>query len=99
MSVTVANVTPSQFKILEVLTAWPKGLYALQIVHESNGSLQQGAIYAMLSRLQGMRLVAKQIPKYRPANQPGMLRPTYTITAAGLAALQARKAAKQELQA
>jgi DNA-binding PadR family transcriptional regulator len=83
--------------VLRVLSEAPKsGMYGLEMVHHSQGSLGRGSVYVILSRMEKKGLVESRIPKCD--DHPGLPRPRYRITALGERALQATEAAQSILR-
>ncbi len=63
------------------------GMYGLELVEKSGGSIGRASIYVYLGRLEDKGYVTKKIPA--TANHPGMPRPIYRINGLGERALAA----------
>jgi DNA-binding PadR family transcriptional regulator len=78
--------------VLRLLRGAPaSGMYGLELVSESEGSLGAGSVYVVLSRMQEKGLVKSHTPQ--SDDHPGLPRPRYRITALGQKSLQAAEAA------
>jgi DNA-binding PadR family transcriptional regulator len=74
--------TLSEVNVMRVLQDAPKGLYGLQIVSQSNGTVGRGSVYVLLDRLErkGFIDVARTDVK---GSYPGLQRPHYKLNAEG----------------
>jgi len=81
--------------VLYLLRDAPSGMYGLEMVEQSQGSLGRGSVYVILSRMEKKGFVESRTPKR--ADHPGLPRPRYRITGLGLKTLQAVEAAQRIL--
>ena len=80
--------TDKELDILRILASHPSGLYGLELVELSEGSVKRGSVYVYLSRLQKGKLVkSKKTPP--PDGYGGLPRPVYSITGMGEKVLRA----------
>jgi DNA-binding PadR family transcriptional regulator len=83
-------LTPATFHILVTLADGPTHGYAIKraVEERTNGGVRlgPGTLYAALARMTDARLVRAHAPA-RPGVQSGPPSPTYSLTAAGRAAL------------
>lgn len=74
-------ITKTEAFILKLLVAKPTGAYPSELVHESEGKLKRGTIYALLADMEKRGLVSsKQIEATATLALPRTL---YSITATG----------------
>jgi PadR family transcriptional regulator, regulatory protein PadR len=75
-----------ELEVLRILQSEPSGMYGLEVVEASRGSIGRASIYVLLGRLEekGFVKVAKTT-----ASHPGMPRPIYKVTGEGQRALGA----------
>lgn len=73
--------TPTEQRMLGILSAAPEGLYGLQFVDKG---ISRGSVYVLLTRLLGKGYVRMQ----NKADPEGFLRPHYTLTASGTAVVE-----------
>lgn len=76
-----------ELEVLQLLQSTGKGMYGLELVGQSGGSIGRASIYVLLSRLEAKGFVSRKTPV--TANHPGMPRPIYKITGSGERALAA----------
>ena len=82
--------------VLRLLRDAPSsGMYGLELVGQSDGSLGRASIYVILSRMEDKGLVKSRTPQ--SDGHPGLPRPRYRITALGQRALQAADTAQSIL--
>jgi len=74
--------TKTEMTVLSLLMNAPLGLYGLQLVEQSGGSIKRGSVYVLLGRLEEKGYVTSAIAKV-DANYPGLPRPIYKLTAPG----------------
>jgi DNA-binding PadR family transcriptional regulator len=77
--------TEAEIKVLTIL-AEDVGLYGLEIVRQSNGTVKRGGVYVILNRLEERGLVWSRVSR---TGNPGLPRPRYGITEAGERMLKA----------
>jgi PadR family transcriptional regulator, regulatory protein PadR len=85
----MANHFPSgmELLVLRLLRDEPAGMYGLELVDVSGGSLKRGTVYITLGRMEEKGFV-KSKTTAKP-NHSGLPRPIYSITALGQRALDA----------
>jgi DNA-binding PadR family transcriptional regulator len=83
------NSWPSgkELEVLRLLQSAGTGMYGLEIVEQSGGSIGRASIYKYLGRLEAKGFVTVKRPA--TANHPGMPRPNYRINGLGERALAA----------
>lgn len=86
--------TATEIKVLELLKR-SAGLYGLELVHKSGGTLKRGTIYVILGRLAERGLVNIRTPS-EAGKHAGLPRPIYIITEAGVRMLKAWQQIDQE---
>lgn len=79
--------TKTEMTVLSLLMNSPKGLYGLQVVDQSEGSIKRGSVYVLLGRLEEKGFVSSALAKV-DSNHPGLPRPIYKLTAPGQKVLQ-----------
>jgi DNA-binding PadR family transcriptional regulator len=83
--------------VLGILRDHPAGMYGLEMIGASDGSLKRGTIYVLLGRMEDKGYVKSKVDKQ--ASHPGLPRPRYTLTALGQRALLATEAAYDAAEA
>jgi len=83
------NSFPSdkELLILGLLRDEPAGMYGLELVAASNGTLKRGTVYVTLTRMEDKGFIKSRVPK--KGDHAGLPRPHYTIAAPGLRCLDA----------
>ena len=76
-----------ELEVLRLLQLAGTGMYGLELVDKSGGSIGRASIYKYLGRLEAKGFVTKKIPA--TADYPGMPRPIYRINGLGERALAA----------
>jgi DNA-binding PadR family transcriptional regulator len=78
-----ANSWPSgkELEVLRLLQSAGTGMYGLELVQQSNGSIGRASIYKYLGRLEEKGFVTVKRPA--TADHPGMPRPIYRINGLG----------------
>lgn len=77
-------ITTTEALILSLLVVKPRGAYASELLHASDGKLKRGSVYTLLSRLEKAGLVtATEEP---PEATYALPRTSYRITAQGIQA-------------
>jgi DNA-binding PadR family transcriptional regulator len=71
----------TELEILRLLRDHRGGLYGLEIVKTSGGSLARGTVYTTLGRMEDKGLVKSRTQ--RDAQHPGLPRPRYTVSGLG----------------
>ncbi len=74
--------TKTEMTVLSLLMNSPRGLYGLQVVEQSEGSIKRGSVYVLLGRLEEKGYVTSALAMV-DANYPGLPRPIYKLTAPG----------------
>jgi DNA-binding PadR family transcriptional regulator len=84
-----ANSRPSsrELEVLRLLKSAGTGMYGLEIVEQSGGSIGRASVYKYLGRLEEKGYVTRKVPA--TADYPGMPRPVYRINGLGEAVLAA----------
>ena len=72
--------TSIELTVLRLLIDAPCGMYGLELVKASGGSLKRGTVYVTLNRMEEKGLVK---PHTQHENHPGLPRSVYRITALG----------------
>lgn len=75
-----------ELDVLRLLQEEPRGMYGLEVVDRSKGAISRDSVYKWLARLENKGFVRV---RRTTANHPGLPRPIYAITAAGLRAIDA----------
>jgi DNA-binding PadR family transcriptional regulator len=86
-----ANSRPSsrELEVLRLLQSKGSGMYGLEIVERSGGSIGRASIYKYLGRLEEKGYVTRKVPA--TVDYPGLPRPTYRINGLGEAVLAAQE--------
>jgi DNA-binding PadR family transcriptional regulator len=77
----------AEMTVLGLLMNSPQGLYGLEVVEQSEGSVKRGSVYVLLGRLEEKGYVTRSASKV-DANYPGLPRPIYKLTAPGQQVLE-----------
>lgn len=80
--------TLAEVNVMRVLQDAPKGLYGLQIVAESKGTISRGSVYVLLDRLELKGFIDVKRTDVKGA-YPGLQRPHYKLNAEGRRVLAA----------
>lgn len=80
--------TLAEVNVMRVLQDAPKGLYGLQIVAGSNGTVSRGSVYVLLDRLERKSFIDVRRTDVK-GTYPGMQRPHYKLNAEGRRVLAA----------
>lgn len=76
-----------ELEVLRLLQSAGSGMYGLELVEKSNGTIGRESIYKYLWRLEEKGYITKKAPVR--ADHPGMPRPIYRINGLGQKALAA----------
>jgi DNA-binding PadR family transcriptional regulator len=68
--------------ILAILRDSPKGLYGLEILQASKGTVSRGTLYVTLGRMIDKRFLEARTSQL-PKDYPGLPRPLYRLTGLG----------------
>lgn len=90
MKVALPRLSTHEICVLKQLHDGAK--YGLQLVDGSNGMLSRRAIYVLLHRMNGKKLIARESTFAAPEGETGPTRVTYRITERGARALLAYQA-------
>jgi DNA-binding PadR family transcriptional regulator len=74
--------TLAEVNVMRVLQDAPSGLYGLQIVAESNGTISRGSVYVLLDRLERKGFIDVKRTDVK-GTHPGLQRPHYKLNAEG----------------
>lgn len=85
----MVNAWPSntELRVLRLLQDEPKGMYGLQLVESSDGTLKQGSVYVVLGRLEEKGFIRAK--RNCTGGHAGLPRPLYFLTALGQRAIDA----------
>jgi len=85
------NSRPSrrELEVLRLLQSAGTGMYGLEIVEKSGGSIGRASIYQYLGRLEEKGYVTRKVPA--TADYPGLPRPIYRINGLGETVLAAEE--------
>jgi DNA-binding PadR family transcriptional regulator len=75
-----------ELEVLRLLKGEPRGMYGLEIVDRSGGTVGRTSVYVLLARLEEKGFVRVRRTTSR---HPGMPRPIYSITGSGQRAIAA----------
>jgi DNA-binding PadR family transcriptional regulator len=81
MSNGIAWPSGKELEVLRLLQSAVKGMYGLEIVEKSDGTIGRASVYILLSRLETKGFV--DVTRPEKADHPGMPRPIYKVNGLG----------------
>jgi DNA-binding PadR family transcriptional regulator len=79
-------ISPTETLILSLLIQQPRGAFASELLHTSEGRLKRGSVYTILNRMEAAGLVSSK--EEDPTSAYALPRTRYSITSAGIKARQ-----------